>query len=167
MQNIFKRRLNELTKTALLESVFTVGHLPGYIFVTASPINIPAAQKKASTSESRLPQPIPMQRDEWRGSLDALPWLNHYIPPGSWAIIQDHPERHEKGKLAYVLGSCQETQRSIVAVVPDQPPFDKTLGNKTLLERPMEQRRMAAHEAQALRTFEVSGSSSREDGETG
>lgn len=124
---------------ALLKSVFTVGHLPGYIFITASPINIAAAQKKASTTKSQLPQPIPMQHDEWHGSLDALPWLNHYIPPGSWVIIQDHPEQLEKGKLAYVLGSCQKTQHSIVAVVPDQPPFNKTLGNKTLLERPMEQ----------------------------
>ena len=86
---------------ALLKSVFTVGHLPGYIFITASPINIAAAQKKASTTKSQLPQPIPMQHDEWHGFLDALPWLNHYIP---WAIIQDHPEQLEKGKLAVCVG---------------------------------------------------------------
>ena len=177
---------------ALLKSVFTVGHLPGYIFITASPINIAAAQKKASTTKSQLPQPIPMQHDEWQGSLDALPWLNHYIPPGSWVIIQDHPGQLEKGKLAYVLGSCQETQHSIVAVIPDQPPFDKTLGNKTLLKRPMEQhvwRRTRLHSRRtllwqnlgsllqkkktillrqpALQMFEVSGFSGREDGETG
>lgn len=146
MQSTFERRLNELTKTSLLETAFTVRHLPGYIFVTASPTNILSAHKKVSTPECRLPQPIPMQRDEWHGSLNALPWLDHYISPGSWAIIQDYSERFEKGKLAYVLGSCQETQFSIVAIIPDQPPFDKTL-LKEQLKGPINQRHMAARQA--------------------
>ena len=147
MQNNVEQRLNELKKKSLLETVFSVGHLPGYVFVTASPLSILAAHRMASTPESRLPQPIPMQRGEWNGSLDALPWLDHYISPGSWAIIQEYPEQSEKGKLSYVLGSCQETQRSIVAVIPSQPRFTKTLETEEQLKEPIHKRRMEARKA--------------------
>lgn len=126
MQKVFEQRLNELKNTSVVEKVFSVRHLPGYIFVTASPLKISEAYRGASLYDSWLPLPIPMQPNEWHGSLEALPWLNHYIPPGSWVIIDDHPDTAEIGKLGYVLGSCQETQRSIVAVVPSLPRLDMT-----------------------------------------
>ena len=45
---------------------------------------------------------------------------------GSWVIIDDHPDTAEIGKLGYVLGSCQETQHSIVAIIPSLPHLDMT-----------------------------------------
>ena len=124
MQNVFEQRLNQLTNTSVLKKIFSVNHLPGYIFVTTSPLKISDAYKKASLPDSWLPLPIPMQRDEWCSSLDALPWLNHYISPGSWVIIDDHQDKSEIGKLGYILESCLETQHSIVAIVPNPPHID-------------------------------------------
>ena len=107
--------------TSVLNKVFSVNHLLGYIFVTTSPLKISDAYRKASLPNSRLPLPIPMQRDEWCSSLDALPWLNHYISPRSWVIINNHQDKSQIGKLGYVLRSCLETQHSIVAIIPNPP----------------------------------------------
>ena len=146
-QAIFERRLRQLRDTSVLEEVFSVRHLPGFIFVTASPLKISEAYRRASSLDTCLPFPIPtMPRGEWLGNLDSVPWLRRYVPPGSWVVVADYTDKSEQGKLGYVLGSCHVTQRSLVAVIPNLPPLD-VMPDKDGDEKTQHERGKAAREA--------------------
>ena len=113
--------------TSVLEEVFSIRHLPGYVFVTASPLKISEAYRWASSLDRCLPPPIPtMPRGERHGNLDSLSWLHRYVSPGSWVTIDDYTDKSEQGKLGYVLGVCHVTQHSMVAVIPSLPPVNTT-----------------------------------------
>ena len=53
----------------------------------------------------------------------------------------------QEGKLVYVLGSCQETQHSIVAIILSQPHFTKTLETEEQLKEPIHKWHMEARKA--------------------
>ena len=146
MQAIFEQRLHQLKDTSVLEEVFSARHLPGYIFVTASTLKILEVYRQASSLNTRLHFPIPtMPHGEWSSNLESLPWLCHYISPGSWVVIDDYTEKSKQGKLGYVLGSCHVTQRSMVTVIPSLPPVDMT-SDKDRNEKTPHECGKAAHE---------------------
>ena len=67
-------------------------------------------------------------------------------------IIDDHLDKSEIGKLGYILGSCLETQCSIVAVVPNPLPTSNPLHpdmkrDPKQLKETEHQHGKAAHEA--------------------
>ena len=109
-------------------------------------IKISEAYRGALLYDSWLPLPIPMQSNEWHSPLQALLWLNHYMPPRSGVIIDDHPDTAKIGKLSYILGSCQETQHSIGAVIPSIPCLDMMHDQDQLKKTPHEHGK-AAHQA--------------------
>lgn len=111
----------KLLNPSLFEKVFSVPHLPNYLFVLASPLTISTVQQKAS-----LPLPKLIPRNEWGNSFDSIPWFrqHRHIPAKSWVKIVDAVAG--RGRLGYVVGSSNETQQILVAVVPRLKKFDRS-----------------------------------------
>ena len=61
-------------------------------------------------------------------------------------VVADNTDKSGQGKLGYVLGSCHVTQRSLVTVIPNQPPLD-VMPDKDGDEKTQHERGKAAHEA--------------------
>lgn len=127
-----------------VESVFTLKHLPGRVFVLAPPQYIKAVRHLTGIQS----QPHHIPRAEWGAGSDStqwLPWLQCDIPPRTWVRISKGSLRYT-GDLAYVVGSARETDALLIAVVPrirQSPREDRMMaqeGSKTAQQKGKQRR---------------------------